>query len=147
MIIWAMSFLLRQIAMILIRSTGRVAISTGDFSFLFTTWQGPLLLFIGLSVLFVYLAFDLNSMIIFSDGILKGEPKLFESLKQGFLSIRKFFTPDGIGIVMYIALVAPIIGFPVIFNHLPCPDDHIHPAWHHPYLHSARHPSGQPSFL
>ncbi|MBR3006237.1 MAG: glycerophosphoryl diester phosphodiesterase membrane domain-containing protein, partial [Erysipelotrichaceae bacterium] len=95
----------------LIRSTGRVAISTGDFSFLFTTWQGPLLLFIGLSVLFVYLAFDLNSMIIFSDGILKGEPKLFESLKQGFLSIRKFFTPDGIGIVMYIALVAPIIGF------------------------------------
>ncbi|MBQ1900590.1 MAG: hypothetical protein II153_06735, partial [Erysipelotrichaceae bacterium] len=34
MIIWAMSFLLRQIAMILIRSTGRVAISTGDFSFL-----------------------------------------------------------------------------------------------------------------
>ena len=111
MIIWAMSFLLRQIAMILIRSTGRVAISTGDFSFLFTTWQGPLLLFIGLSVLFVYLAFDLNSMIIFSDGILKGEPKLFESLKQGFLSIRKFFTPDGIGIVMYIALVAPIIGF------------------------------------
>ncbi|MBR6234012.1 MAG: glycerophosphoryl diester phosphodiesterase membrane domain-containing protein [Erysipelotrichaceae bacterium] len=111
MIIWAMSFLLRQIAMILIRSTGRVAISTGDFSFLFTTWQGPLLLFIGLSVLFVYLAFDLNSMIIFSDGILKGEPKLFESLKQGFLSIRKFFTPDGIGIVMYIALVAPIVGF------------------------------------
>ena len=111
MIIWAMSFLLRQIAMILIRSTGRVAISTGDFSFLFTTWQGPLLLFIGLSVLFVYLAFDLNSMIIFSDSILKGEPKLFESLKQGFLSIRKFFTPDGIGIVMYIALVAPIIGF------------------------------------
>ena len=111
MIIWAMSFLLRQIAMILIRSTGRVAISTGDFSFLFTTWQGPLLLFIGLSVLFVYLAFDLNSMIIFSDGILKGEPKLFESLKQGFLSIRKFFTPDGIGIVVYIALVAPIVGF------------------------------------
>lgn len=111
MIIWAMSFLLRQIAMILIRSTGRVAISTGDFSFLFTTWQGPLLLFIGLSILFVYLAFDLNSMIIFSDSILKGEPKLFESLKQGFLSIRKFFTPDGIGIVMYIALVAPIVGF------------------------------------
>ena len=111
MIIWAMSFLLRQIAMILIRSTGRVAISTGDFSFLFTTWQGPLLRFIGLSVLFVYLAFDLNSMIIFSDSILKGEPKLFESLKQGFLSIRKFFTPDGIGIVMYIALVAPIVGF------------------------------------
>ncbi len=111
MIIWAMSFLLRQIAMILIRSTGRVAVTSGDWKFLFTTWQGPLLLFIGLSVLFVYLAFDLNSMIIFSDGILKGEPKLFESLKQGFLSIRKFFTPDGIGIVMYIALVAPIVGF------------------------------------
>ncbi len=111
LIISAMAFLLRQIAMLLIRSTGRVAISTGDFDFLFTTWQGPLLLIIGLSVLFVYLAFDLNSMIIFSDGILKGEPKLFESSKQGFLSIRKFFTPDGIGIVIYIALIAPIVGF------------------------------------
>ena len=110
-ILYALSFLLRELAMLLIRSTGRVAVSTGDFDLLFKTFQGPLLIIVGLTVLFVYVAFDLNTQIIYASKLLKGEPDLFASIKEGFLSIRSFLTPDGIGIVIYIALIAPIIGF------------------------------------
>ncbi len=104
-------FLFKQLAMILIRSSGREAISTGDFMFLFTTWQGPLLLAIGLIILTLYVAFDLNSQILFSESLLKGKPDLKGSLINGFLSIRDFLTPDGIGIILYISLIAPIVGF------------------------------------
>ena len=111
LILAGLSFLLRQLAMLLIRSSGRVAVSTGDFDFLFKTWQGPLLIFVGLATLFVYVAFDLNTQIIYASRLLKGEPNLLASIRDGFLSIRNFFTLDGIGIVIYIALIAPIIGF------------------------------------
>ena len=104
-------FLFKQLAMILIRSSGREAISTGDFMFLFTTWQGPLLLAIGLIILTLYVAFDLNSQILFSESLLKGKPEMKNSLINGFLSIRDFLTPDGIGIILYISLIAPIVGF------------------------------------
>ncbi len=103
--------ILRRIADLLIRSTGRVAISTGDFDFLYKTWQGPLLLIIGVLILFVYVAVDLNTQIIYASKLLNGKPDLIQSIKEGFLSIRKFFTIDGLGIVLYISLIAPIIGF------------------------------------
>ena len=105
------SYLLNQLSLFLLKTAGRVAISTGDFTFLFKTWQRPLLLMIGIGVLFMYVALDLNSQIIYSDQILRGRPKLFEALKKGFLSIKEFFTPDGLGIILYIALIAPLIGF------------------------------------
>lgn len=111
LILAGLSFLLRQLAMLLIRSSGRVAVSTGDFDLLFKTWQGPLLIVVGLLTLFVYVAFDLNTQIIYASRLLKGEQNLLASIREGFLSIRSFLTPDGIGIVVYIALIAPIVGF------------------------------------
>ena len=110
-ILYGLNFLLREIAMLLLKSSGKVAVSTGDFGMLFKTWQGPLLIVVGLVVLFVYIAFDLNTQIIYASHLLKGEPDLRASIREGFLSIRNFFTPDGIGIVIYISLIAPIIGF------------------------------------
>ncbi len=102
--------LLKQLAMILIRSTGRVAVSSGDFDFLFKTWQGILLIVLGLLVLFLGVVIDLNIQIIYASKILHGRNELLKSVKEGLLSLTKFFTPDGIGIVLYIALIAPITG-------------------------------------
>ena len=103
--------LLNYLAMVLIRSTGRVAITSGDFDFLFKSWQGPFIIILGLGILFLYVVFDLNTQIIYASKILHGKADLFGSIKEGFLSIPKFFTIDGIGIILYIALIAPIIGF------------------------------------
>ena len=109
-LIGGITFLLSQLAMLLIHSTGRVAISTGDMDFLFKTWQGPLLIMIGIVTLFIYVAFDLNTQIIYASKLLNGKADLLSSIKEGFLSIRKFFTFDGLGIVLYISLIAPIVG-------------------------------------
>ena len=103
-------FILRQLANLLIRSTGRVAVSTGDFDFIFKTWQGPLLIVLGITTLFIYVAADLNTQIIYASKLLNGKPDLLSSMKEGILSIRKFLTIDGLGIVLYISLIAPIVG-------------------------------------
>ncbi len=41
-------FLLGRVFQILLRSTGRVAVTTGDWQFLFTTWQGIFILLLAL---------------------------------------------------------------------------------------------------
>ncbi len=78
-------YVLRFLFRILLKSTGRVAVSSGDFVFLFTSWQGPLILFIGLFSLFIYVAFDLNAKIILSGKLLKGqEDSVWQNIKEGF---------------------------------------------------------------
>ena len=105
-------FVLKQIGMLLIRSTGRVAVSSGDLAILYKNWQGPLLIVIALGSLFLYVAFDLNTQIIYASRELEGKQiRMREIFLEGLLSIKEFFTLDGIGIVLYIALIAPIIGF------------------------------------
>ena len=43
-------FLLGRVFQVLLRSTGRVAVTTGDWQFLFTTWQGIFILLLALIV-------------------------------------------------------------------------------------------------
>ena len=109
LVAWA--FVLRKLFGLLLKSTGRVALTSGDFVFLFTSWQGPLILFIGLFSLFVYVALDLNTKIIMSSKLLKGQKDpVWKNLKEGFLSMTKFLSPRGIWIILYISLIAPLVG-------------------------------------
>ena len=104
--------LLGGVFTLLLKSTGRVALTSGDFMFVFTSWQGWLILLLGLVVLFVYVALDLNVKIILSRHLLQDETvSVSASVKEGFLSIPKFFDRHGIGVVLYIALIAPLLGF------------------------------------
>ena len=54
-------FLLGRLFQLLLLSTGRVAVTSGDFKFIFTSWQGILIILIGLVSLFIYVAFDMVS--------------------------------------------------------------------------------------
>ncbi|MBR1986284.1 MAG: glycerophosphoryl diester phosphodiesterase membrane domain-containing protein [Mogibacterium sp.] len=104
-------FLLGRLFQVLLRSSGRVAVTSGDWKFLFTTWQGLLILLLGLGSLFIYVAFDLNSKIVLCRNLITGriEP-LEESIKEGFFSIRKLINAEGLLAVLYIALIAPVLG-------------------------------------
>ena len=106
-----MVYCLSRFSYLLIRTTGRYAITTGDFDFLFKTWQGPVIIIVGLTVLFVYFAADLNTRIIYASDYLHSKANLRQAIRKGFSSIKSFFTLDGLGIVLYISLIAPIIGF------------------------------------
>ena len=103
--------MLRALFRLLLKSTGRVALSSGDFLFLINSWQGPLILFLGLASLFICVALDLNAKIIMSGKILKGQKdSVWQNIKEGFLSMGKLFNPRGIWIIIYISLIAPLVG-------------------------------------
>ena len=104
-------FLLGRLFRILLNSTGRVAVTSGDFLFLFGTWQGIFIILIALSSLFVYVALDLNTMIILSKNLLKGENNsVWRSCLDAVKSVYRLLNIKGIGILIYIALIAPVIG-------------------------------------
>lgn len=104
-------FLLGRIFQVLLKSSGRVAVTSGDWQFLFTTWQGILILMLGIVSLFVYVAFDINSKIVLSRNLLTGRNESLESsVKEGFFSVGKLINVRGLLIVLYIALIAPIVG-------------------------------------
>ena len=109
MAVWI--FVLGRIFQALLKSSGRVALTSGDWQFLFTTWQGLIILLLGLVSLFIYVAFDLNSKIVLSREMLTGEAfSLWECIKEGFVSIPKLINLRGTLVVIYIALIAPIVG-------------------------------------
>lgn len=104
-------FLLGRIFQALLKSSGRVAVTSGDYQFLFTTWQGIFILLLALVSLFIYVAFDLNSKIVLSRNLLTGKKvTLEECMKEGFYSIGKMINLRGIIVVIYIALIAPVLG-------------------------------------
>ena len=104
-------FLLGRIFQILLRSSGRVAVTSGDWKFLFTTWQGIFIVLLSLVSLYIYVAVDLNSKIVISRNILtEQKTTIRESIREGFNSTAKMFNLRGILVMLYIALIAPILG-------------------------------------
>lgn len=107
-------FLLGRIFQALLRSSGRVAVTSGDWKFLFTTWQGLFILLLGVISLYVYVAFDLNAKIAVSRDMLTGKKySLEDCIREGFDAVRKLNNLRGTLVVIYIALIAPILGIGV----------------------------------
>ena len=107
-------YLLGRITQVLLKSTGRVAITSGDFAFLFKTWQGYLILLVGLLSLLIYVAFDLNTKIVMGRKLVTGEKQsVWKSMDEGFRSISALISVRGLLVALYLALVAPILGFGV----------------------------------
>ena len=104
-------FLLSRLFQLLLKSSGRVAVTSGDWQFLFTTWQGILILVLGIVSLFIYVAFDLNSKIVLCRSLVQGQKvPLVASFVEGFKSIGRMVNIGGLVVVLYIALLAPILG-------------------------------------
>jgi glycerophosphoryl diester phosphodiesterase len=53
LVIAAWVFLMGRLFRVLLNSMGRVAVSSGDFLFLFTSWKGLLIIVLGLVSLYV----------------------------------------------------------------------------------------------
>ena len=107
--LWLILF--RAAFMWALHSNGRVALSSGDFMFFLTSWQGIIVIVLALLTLFLYTSFDLNIKILFSSRLLKQKPiSLRILIKEAFLSIPRFFCLEGTGVVIYAALLAPILG-------------------------------------
>ena len=105
-----------KISMLLINSTGRVAVTSGDFKFLFTTWQGVLLILITLLTLFLFVGLNINSLIILSKRLLTGEkPSVLLCIKEGFLSIKRILNPVGLLVVLFMVVIAALFAVGLLF--------------------------------
>lgn len=114
LLLGAMIFLLGTLSQLLLASTGRVAVTSGDFTFLLESWQGILLLITGLISLFLYVDLDLNCKIILARNLVTGEEvSMKSSIKEGFVSIKGLFSVRGAIVALYIALIAPLLGLGV----------------------------------
>lgn len=103
--------LLRLVSVLLLSATGHGAITSGDFSFVFTTWQGWLILLVAAVTLMLYLAFDVCGLIILCEDIVCTGPKrMREICVEALRSIRAFLSPHGLFMVVYVAVLAPLTG-------------------------------------
>lgn len=102
---------LRRLAAWALASQGRVAVTSGDYLFLVTSWQGWVLLVLGLATLYAYVALDLNAQVAHAGHVVRGEPApVMRSIIEGAQAIRRFACPQGVLVVLYEALLAPIVG-------------------------------------
>lgn len=109
MSIWI--FILGTITNRLLASAGRVAMTSGDFKFLISTPEGILIILVGLVSLFLCVALDLNAKIAISRNFLiEGRASIKQGIHDAFIALKKLISLRGLSIVVYIALVSPLIG-------------------------------------
>lgn len=103
--------LLGVMAKALLNSVGRVAVTSGDWQFLYMTWQGILILILSLVSLYISVAVDLNGKIELCSRLVRGEEvSIRECIIKGLKTIEKLLSVRGLLIVLYISFVAPILG-------------------------------------
>ena len=103
--------LLRMISGVLLEVIDRPAFTSGDLPHLFRSWQGIAVTVVGIAVLFVYVAADLNVTVILSREILENrKTKLLQIIKQAFMNLKLLLCPSGIGIILFIAFIVPLTG-------------------------------------
>lgn len=96
---------------LLLGLTGKAAVTSGDMSFIFTHWQGYVMIALLLLTVISYVAVELNALVIYSSQILSGEkPSVWQSIKGGFAALKKYLNLRGLVIVIYAVVLAPILG-------------------------------------
>lgn len=107
LITWGVSLLCG----LLLGLSGKAAVSSGDLGFLFTHWQGYVMIALLLLTAVIYVAVELNALIVYSAKLLNGEkPSVWQSIKGGFASLKKLMNLRGIVVILYAVILAPILG-------------------------------------
>lgn len=101
------------------------AFTTSNMGELLLSWQGIVLILVGLAVILVLVTLELFSMIILFDDVLKGRQQnvfrqAFSVIKRAFAVLPRFFRPAGLLILLYLVIALPLIGvrFLMSFNRL-----------------------------
>jgi len=99
---------------IILWNDDKPAFSTGKIPELMSSWQGIVVFLLGLISLIIFTIFDINTTIIMSDRLLhRKKINLLSLLKDTFESSLHFFTPVGILVSVYAAVIGPLFGAPL----------------------------------
>ncbi len=105
------SFILR----FLIKSTGRVNISSGDFLPFLFSFQGLGMLLITLILVSILVAIDINVFIVLSSLFHENREifKVKDTIRIAFKSLKSFFNLSGVFMVLYVGLIIPLVGLEI----------------------------------
>ncbi len=105
-----LAFVFGKIANAII-GTKVAALTTANMKQVFLSWQGPVLILIGIVFVLIYVAVDLFLRVHVTGGIIRGEKAgIFQSIRKSVASIRNFINPDGISILIYVLFAVPLVG-------------------------------------
>lgn len=119
--LWMVQFITYIILGILVFVFGKIAnaiigtkvaaLTTANMKQVFLSWQGVVLILIGIAFVLFYVAVDLFLRVHVTGGILRGEKAgIFQSIKASVAGIRRFLNPDGVSILLYVLFAVPLVG-------------------------------------
>lgn len=94
-----------------VASSAGSAMTSADLKAFFLNWRFPVILVLGILLVFLYMAIELFAQIHLTGDILTGrQTGIPGEIRAGFLSLRRFFCPEGALVLFYIFLVVPVCG-------------------------------------
>ena len=91
-------------------STGH-ALTTGNMKEMLMTWRTPVILLLGLLLVFCFVMFEIMVQIYLCDDILNGRKGLlWTNIKKAFGSLKRFLNPSGIGLMLFVLFAVPLCG-------------------------------------
>ncbi|MBR3234333.1 MAG: glycerophosphoryl diester phosphodiesterase membrane domain-containing protein [Atopobiaceae bacterium] len=109
-VLWGLGSILKMLAGLALISQGRVAVTTGDFMFLFTTWQGWILILLALVMLWLFVSLELIGMVTYANYWAQGKRiRVRDVLRDAFASSTKLISPAGVLVVLYTVLILPLL--------------------------------------
>lgn len=109
-------WLWRHLINALILSAGRTAITSGDFKYLFTTWQGLTIILVSLGMIMLYLSAVISMHVHYADEVIHQRAFHYRSLlKETGQGMRLLWHSEGVLLLFLTSLLVPLysIGFSV----------------------------------
>ena len=92
------------------------ALTTSNFTYVLFSPQGILIILLAILAIIVYIAIEIFGEIIFVGDLFENKktgsviPRILSAIKEGFESLKLFLNPLGILFLLYIFILAPLIG-------------------------------------
>ncbi|MCR5060526.1 MAG: glycerophosphoryl diester phosphodiesterase membrane domain-containing protein [Saccharofermentans sp.] len=110
-ILISLVFVLKKLMMWSIYRMGKVAVSSGDFAFIFKSPYGWLAILTAIILCAVYVAFDINVIVNYAGEKVKERPTvIWKIVLESLTESARFFTPGGLLVLLYVGLIAPVVG-------------------------------------
>lgn len=95
----------------LLKSAGKVALTSSDVAFLFTSWQGILIILNAFVIIVIYMIFEYITLVNITRRLMEGERKpVFPSIKESVVESKRLIDPKAIPIIIFIAILTPLLG-------------------------------------
>lgn len=103
--------LVNQVVEILIRASGQVALSSGNYKVFFLSWHGLFFVLVWAIFLLLVVMVDISSFVAISAAMRKGQRiTVLEALRAGKKTLRKLVSPAGVFLMTYLMLIVPLAG-------------------------------------